>query len=77
MKGTLVMAGLHEQISQDTKNWLPAVVTLGEKQEQYKRIMGKTLSMKISFFFLLILGIKEVWKECSSERCDGDGRLRP
>ena len=78
LKGTLVMAGPHEQIPQDTKNWLPAVATVGEKQGQYNRIMnGKTLNMKSSFFFLLIHGIKEAWMECLSEKCEGDGRLTP
>lgn len=48
------MAGPHEQSSQDTKNWLSAVVTLDEKPEGYNRIMSEqTLSVKPSSFFCL------------------------
>lgn len=57
---------------------MPAVVTLGEKQERYKRTMnGKILNVKLPSFFLLANGIKEVQMECLSERCGGDGRFRP
>lgn len=58
---------------------MPAVVTLGEKQERYKRTMnGEILNVKLPsfFFFLLANGIQEVQMECLSERGGGDGRFR-